>query len=50
MHTRHSDPHSDREGSKGNCGGLDVRVDQLNHLGVREGFLEEVTFSLDIER
>lgn len=46
----HSDAHSDREGGTGKCGGLTVRVGQLNHLRVREGFLEEVTFSLDIER
>lgn len=36
------------EGSMG--GGLEVRVRQLNHPGVREGFPEEATVNLNIER
>lgn len=48
--TGHSDPCSDGEESIGNCGGLKVRVGQLNHPGIREDFLKQVTFNLDTER
>lgn len=48
--TVHSHPHSAREGSKGTCAGLEVKMEPPGHPGVREGFLEEVTFSLDTER
>lgn len=45
--TERSGPRGDGDGSWGRCGGLEVRVGQRSHPGVREGFLEEAAIELE---